>query len=283
MLDPVLLKTFLTIAEGNSFSEASRRLDLRQSTVSEHVRKLEKSIGHQLFIRDTHSVTMTLEGEALVEFARNIVETNERAKDYFAKTKLRGRVRFGASEDLVPSWLPEILSDFVENHPFVDFEFTVALSGVLINRFDAGELDIVFCKRWTGDERGDLVWRDQLVWVGAHEKLPLPSEQVSLVLYPPPSITRFMALAALEHAGLPWRIACTSGSLSGLTAAVRAGLGIMAHARKLIPEGLVEIAAQQGLPKLDALEFVLLRARRAVRGPVAELSAAILAKAGRSN
>ena len=107
---------------------------------------IEAAAGRRLFVRDTHSVTMTLEGEALVEFARNIVETNERAKDYFAKTKLRGRVRFGASEDLVPSWLPEILSDFVENHPFVDFEFTVALSGVLINRFDAGELDIVF---WT--------------------------------------------------------------------------------------------------------------------------------------
>jgi DNA-binding transcriptional LysR family regulator len=279
MLDPVHLKTFLLIAEGNSFSETSRRLDLRQSTVSEHVRKLEKAIGHQLFIRDTHSVTMTAEGEALVEFARNILETNERAKDHFARTKLRGRVRFGVSEDLVSSWLPGVLADFVEKHPLVDFEFTVALSGILINRFDDSELDIVFCKRWTGDDRGDLVWRDQLVWVGAEDRSPIASEQISLVLYPPPSITRFLALAALEHAGMPWRIACTSSSLSGLTAAVRAGLGIMAHARKLIPEGLVEIAPSHGLPKLDPVEFVLLRARRAARGPIAELSAAILAKA----
>jgi DNA-binding transcriptional LysR family regulator len=279
MLDPVLLKTFLTIAEGNSFSEASRRLDLRQSTVSEHVRKLEKAIGHQLFIRDTHSVTITVEGEALVEFARNILETNERAKDHFARTKLRGRVRFGVSEDLVSSWLPGVLADFVEKHPLVDFEFTVALSGILINRFDDGELDIVFCKRWTGDARGDLVWRDQLVWVGAQDRPPAVSEQICLVLYPPPSITRFLALAALEHVGMPWRIACTSSSLSGLTAAVRAGLGIMAHARKLIPEGLAEISPSYGLPKLDHVEFVLLRARRAARGPIAELSAAILAKA----
>jgi DNA-binding transcriptional LysR family regulator len=281
MLDPVLLKTFLVIAEGNSFSEASRRLSLRQSTVSEHVRKLEKSVGHRLFVRDTHSVTMTLEGEALVEFARNILETNERATNYFARTKLRGRVRFGASEDLVVSWLPEILSAFVARHPLVDLEFTVALSGVLINQFDAGDLDMVFCKRWTGDERGDLVWRDQLVWVGPREDRPFSLEQVPLVIYPPPSITRVMALAALEHASIPWRIACTSGSLSGLTAAVRAGLGIMAHSRKLIPEGLIELAPQRGLPALGPLEFVLLRTRRAARGPVAELSAAILAKASR--
>jgi DNA-binding transcriptional LysR family regulator len=279
MLDPVQLKTFLVIAEGHSFSEASRRLKLRQSTVSDHVRKLEKALGHQLFIRDTHSVAMTLEGEALVEFARNILETNERAKNYFTRTKLRGRVRFGASEDLVVSWLPEILHNFVDKHPLVDLEFTVALSGVLIDQFDAGELDVVFCKRRTGEERGDLVWRDELVWVDAGKALPTMPGQISLVIYPPPSITRAMALAALEQAGMPWRIACTSGSLNGLTAAVRAGLGIMAHARRLMPPGLREIATP--LPPLGPLEFVLLRTRRAVRGPAAELCAMILAKADR--
>jgi DNA-binding transcriptional LysR family regulator len=279
MLDPVQLKTFLVIAEGHSFSEASRRLKLRQSTVSDHVRKLEKTLGHQLFIRDTHSVAMTLEGEALVEFARNILATNERAKNYFARTKLRGRVRFGASEDLVVSWLPEILQNFVDKHPLVDLEFTVALSGVLIDQFDAGELDLVFCKRRAGEERGDLVWRDELVWISAGRALPAPPEQISLVIYPPPSVTRAMALAALERAGVPWRIACTSGSLNGLTTAVKAGLGIMAHARRLIPAGLHEIATQ--LPDLGPLEFALLRTRLASRGPAAELSAMILAKAGR--
>jgi DNA-binding transcriptional LysR family regulator len=278
MLDPVWLRTFLVIAEGASFSEASRRLSLGQPTVSEHVRKLEKVVGHRLFVRDTHSVTMTLEGEAMMEFARNILETNERAKRHFAGTKLRGRLRFGASEDLVPSWLPDILRNFVENHPLVDLEFTVALSNILVNRFDAGELDLVLCKRWPGEERGDLLWRDSLVWAGA-DKAPAVQEQVQLILYPPPSITRFMALAALERVGAPWRIACTSGSLSGLVAAAQAGLGFMAHSRKLIPRGLVERPPLKGLSSLGELEFVILRGRKNSQAPVAELSAAIRAKA----
>lgn len=280
MLDPVQLKTFLVIADGHSFSEASRRLKLRQSTVSDHVRKLEQTLGHQLFIRDTHSVAMTVEGEALVEFARNILDTGERARNYFARTKMRGRVRFGASEDLVVSWLPEILQNFVDKHPLVDLEFTVALSGVLTDQFEAGELDVVLCKRRTGEERGDLVWRDELVWVDAGKEHSAAPEQISLVVYPPPSITRTMALAALERAGISWRIACTSGSLNGLTAAVRAGLGIMVHARRLMPPGVRETAMI--LPPLGPLEFVLLRTRRASRGPADELCAMILAKAERS-
>ena len=278
MLDPVCLRTFLVIADGTSFSEASRRLGLGQPTVSEHVRKLEKMVGHRLFIRDTHSVALTVEGEAMVAFARGILETNERATRYFSGAKVRGRLRFGASEDLAPSWLPEILAEFAKNHPLVDVEFTVALSTILINRFDAGELDLVLCKRWPGEERGDLIWRDKLVWAGAEAEPQIQHDQTPLVLYPPPSITRFMALAALERAGAPWRIACTSGSLSGLVAAAQAGLGYMAHARKLIPKGLVERPPRQGMPALGDLEFVMLRARRSSPAAVAELSAAILTK-----
>lgn len=63
MLDPLLLRTFLVIAEGHSFSETSRKLAMRQSTVSDHVKRLEQGLGRQLFVRDTHSVALTREGE----------------------------------------------------------------------------------------------------------------------------------------------------------------------------------------------------------------------------
>ncbi|WP_026606140.1 LysR family transcriptional regulator [Methylocapsa acidiphila] len=289
MLDPALLQTFLMIAEGNSFSEASRKLGLGQPTVSDHVRKLETAVGHRLFVRDTHSVALTIEGETLVGFARSILEVNERARRHFAGTKLRGRLRFGASEDLVSSWLPDVLRGFVQDHPLIDLEFTIALSNSLIARFDAGELDIVLCKRWPGEERGELVWRDRFVWARGAETPGLDGDQVQLILYPPPSMSRFVALAALEQAGIPWRIACTSGSLSGLVAAAQAGLGIMAHSRKLLPKGLIECQPgpglvgenlfRQTLPGLGDVEFVLLRARQSSAAPAAELAAAIYAKA----
>jgi DNA-binding transcriptional LysR family regulator len=279
MFDPVLLQTFLVIAEGNSFSEASRKLGLRQPTVSDHVRKLEGVVGHRLFIRDTHTVTLTVEGEAMIEFARSILEANERAKIHFAGTKLRGRLHFGASEDLVSSWLPEVLHDFMQDHPQVDLELTIALSNTLIARFDAGELDIALCKRWPGDDRGEFVWRDSMVWAGAEAEPEFAGAQVPLITYPPPSISRFMALGALEHAAVPWRIACTSGSLSGLVAAAQAGLGVLAHSRKLMPKGLIECKETRQLPKIGDVEFVLLRTRRGARSPVSELSAAIVEKA----
>src|ERR1700729_2511995 len=113
MLEPVLLQTFLTVSETRSFTQAGERLGLRQSTVSQHIRKLEQEAGRRLFIRDTHSVTMTADGEAMIEFARNIMAANERAARYFAGSELRGRLGFGASEDFVTSHFPEVLRGFV--------------------------------------------------------------------------------------------------------------------------------------------------------------------------
>ncbi|MGA7811061.1 LysR family transcriptional regulator, partial [Bradyrhizobium sp.] len=165
MLDPVLLQTFLAIAQTRSFTRAAERLGLRQSTVSQHIRKLEDEAGRRLFVRDTHSVTMTADGEAMIEFARGIVAANERAERYFAGSKLRGRLRFGASEDFVTSLLPELLREFVRTHPLVEFELTVGMSGELNQRLERGELDLVCGKRRPGEDRGRVVWRDRLAWV----------------------------------------------------------------------------------------------------------------------
>ncbi|MBO4257957.1 LysR substrate-binding domain-containing protein [Streptomyces griseorubiginosus] len=257
MYDPSHLRTFLAVAQTLSFTQAARRLGLRQSTVSQHVRRLEDATGRQLFSRDTHSVELTEDGEAMLGFARRILEVHEQATAFFTGTRLRGRLRFGASEDFVLTRLPEILEGFRHDHPEVDLELTVELSGTLHEQLEAGRLDLVLAKRRPEDPRGELVWHDELVWIGA-ERLRLdPDRPVPLIVFPPPGITRAVAFESLERQGRPWRIACTSGSLSALIAAARAGLGVMAHSRGLVPPGLVRLPDRFGLPELGRVDFVL--------------------------
>ncbi|MFB7327747.1 LysR substrate-binding domain-containing protein [Streptomyces sp. NPDC001698] len=262
MYDPAQLRTFLTVAQTLSFTGAARRLGLRQSTVSQHVRRLEDATGRLLFSRDTHSVELTEDGEAMLGFARRILQVHEQATAFFTGARVRGRLRFGASEDFVLTRLPEILEGFRYEHPEVDLELTVELSGTLHEQLAAGKLDLVLAKRRPEDPHGEPVWRDRLVWIGA-ERLRLdPDRPVPLIVYPPPGISRALALEALERQGRPWRVACTSGSLNGLVAAARAGLGVMAHSRGLIPPGLVRVPDRAGLPELGGVDFVLVHGRR---------------------
>lgn len=287
VFDPVQLRTFLAVAQTLSFTQAARRLGVRQSTASQQVRRLEEAAGRQLFSRDTHSVRLTEDGEAMLGFARTILEAHERAAHWFAGARPRGRLRFGASEDFVLTRLPEVLEGFRRHHPEVDLELTVELSGHLLKRLAAGRLDLVLAKRHPADEpmaaapgadepHGRLVWRDRLVWIGAEGTRPDPRRPLPLVLFPPPAVTRARALEVLERHARAWRVTCTSGSLNGLVAATRAGLGVMAHAQGMIPPGLVRLPAGAGLPDLGGIDVVLLHGAGARReGPVRDSAEAL--------
>lgn len=261
MYEPVQLRSFLAVSQLLSFTRAAERLGLRQSTVSAHVRRLEEAAGRPLLLRDTHTVQLTVDGEAMISFARDILDAHDRARRHFSTTVVRGKLRLGVSEDLISSYLPDVLQTFRRRNPLVDVELTVALSGTLHQLLDARALDLVFAKRLAGQSRGALVWRDRLVWLGAADQPTPPrrtaGEPVPLVVYPPPSISRAQALAALSSAGQPWRIACTSGSLGGLVAAARAGLGLLPHSARLVPAGLTPVTPAD-LPPLGEVEFILL-------------------------
>ncbi|MGA5067570.1 LysR substrate-binding domain-containing protein [Streptomyces exfoliatus] len=277
--EPTHLRTFLAVAQTLSFTRAAERLGLRQSTVSQHVRRLEAATGRPLFTRDTHRVALTEDGEAMLGFARTILQAHERAAAFFGGTRLRGRLRFGVSEDFVTTRLPEILESFRREHPEVDLELTVELSGTLQARLAAGRLDLILAKRRGGESEGRLVWEDALIWIGAPGLRLDPDRPVPLILYPPPGITRARALEALEAQGRAWRIACTSSSLSANVAAARAGLGVMAHTRGLVPPGLVPVPDRAGLPELGDVGFVLRGGRRggSVQEAADALAEAILA------
>ncbi|RWX79075.1 LysR family transcriptional regulator [Neorhizobium lilium] len=278
MLNLQHLNSFLTLQQTGSFTDAAARLGLGQSTVTQHIQRLEKSLGRRLVARDTHQVRLTTDGEALLGYAQSMLDLDGKVAALFGESRLRGRLKLGVSEDVVANRLTEILEDFIRLHPLVDLELTVALSAVLYQMQDVGDLDLVLAKRHVGETQGRLLYREPLVWLARDPAFILSrSEALPLIAFPHPSITRRVAQEALDGAKVPWRIVCTCGSLSGLTAAARAGMGVMVQPRSMVPEGLREIPADR-LPVLEDVEFVLVSRRSADAAMVDALSSLIAAR-----
>ncbi|HEY7046787.1 MAG TPA: LysR substrate-binding domain-containing protein [Jatrophihabitantaceae bacterium] len=276
MYEPELLRTFLAVAQSLSFTQAAQRLGVRQPTVSQHVRRLEDAVGRALFIRDTRTVTLTADGEAMAGFARAILAAHEQAAGYFSGSGLRGRLRFGVSDDLALTPLPRILRDFRQLYPRIDLELTVAQSSALHRRLESGHLDVAFVKDDAGDGRGRLVRRDRLVWSAVQGARIDPARPMPLVVYQAPSLSRARAVEALESVGRAFRITCTVRGVNGMLAAARAGLGVAIFARSLMPDDLVELPASADLPELGEVDFVLLTNPRAAAEPAEALTAAIV-------
>ena len=275
--DPELLRTFLAVAQSLSFTRAAASLGLGQPTVSQHVRKLEDAVGRPLFVRDTRSVTLTVDGEAMAGFARSILAAHEQAVGYFTGSGISGRIRFGVTDDLALTPVPSILRDFRQLYPRIDLELTVSQSNALQRRVESGHLDVAFVKQAPGEGHGRLVRRDRLVWAAPLGTRLAPGQRVALVVYQAPSISRSNGVRALEQAGLPYRVTCTVRGVLGVVAAARAGLGVAIFARSLIPDGLVELPVSAGLPDLGEIDLMLLTSSRPVSEPAEALTTAILA------
>jgi len=282
MLNLHHLNSFVMLQQTGSFTEAAARLRIGQSTVTQHIQRLEKSLGRQLVFRDTHQVKLTAEGEALLGYARGMLDMNGKVASLFGESRLRGRLRLGVSEDVVASRLTSILEDFIRLYPLVDLELTVALSAVLYQMQDIGDLDLVLAKRHIGETHGRLLYREPLVWLARDPDLALRGDVLPLIAFPPPSITRRVAQEALDREKMAWRIVCTCGSLSGLTAAARAGMGVLVQPRSMAPSGLKEVPGDR-LPVLEDVEFVLVPRRGADAALTEALSSLIVAQIAPQN
>ena len=71
------LKYFLKVAEALNFSEASRRLYITQSTLSQQISHLEQEIGLPLFESNSHGVDLTEAGKELRPYSQKaVIATN---------------------------------------------------------------------------------------------------------------------------------------------------------------------------------------------------------------
>ncbi|HEY6502061.1 MAG TPA: LysR substrate-binding domain-containing protein, partial [Streptosporangiaceae bacterium] len=235
------------------------------------------AVGRPLFVRDTRSVTLTVDGEAMAGFARSILAAHEQAVGYFTGSGLSGRLRLGVTDDLALTPVPSILRDFRQQYPRVDLDLTVSQSTMLQRRVESGHLDMAIVKQAPGEGHGRLVRRDRLVWAAAPGTRLSAGERVALVVYQSPSISRSAGVQALEGAGLPYRVTCAVRGVLGVVAATRAGLGVAIFARSLIPDGLVELPASAGLPDVGEIDLVLLTSPRPVSQPAQALTDTILA------
>jgi DNA-binding transcriptional LysR family regulator len=265
MLNPIWLKTFTTVAACHSFTEAGRQLDLTQSSVSEHIRRLEQSVGRRLFVRDTHSLAVTPDGEAMLAHASVILQALARAESQFRAPRLKGRVRLGSSDDVALGPLPTVLAAFRDAHPDVELEITIGMTGKLYELLDAGSIDLLVGKRRLGDRRGVPLFTGRLEWLARTGTLVDLGQPLPLILVAEPSVTRAVVLDALAEAGFSWQVVCTSSSHAGCIAAARGGLGITVRPQYLAARGLASPLNAANLPTLPSVEFIALAAKRLSR------------------
>jgi DNA-binding transcriptional LysR family regulator len=260
LLEPDLLQTFVAIADSGSFTRAAQRVCRTQSAVSMQMKRLEERVGRPLFGRNGRAAVLTTDGELFLNHARRVLQAHQQALAAFDASALTGSVILGCPDDYVSTFLPPILARFAETHPQVHVEVICEATVQLLERLTAGTVELALVTHGHGDDSGIVVHREPLVWVtsarhSVHEQTPLP-----LALYQPGCIFRRSALAALAAQNRTSRVVYSSLSMTGLEAALRAGLAVSVLGKSTVPEGLRILGEREGFPVLPNYSIALRRA-----------------------
>ena len=256
-LDLDLLRTFVAVADLNTFAAAAAAVCRTQSAVSQQMQRLEQLVGKELFARHGRNKLLTEHGIQLLGYARKILRFNDEACMSLMFSNLQGVLTLGASDESADTILPFLLNRISSVYPKLALDVSVKRNAFRIEMLKENEVDLVVTTHRPGQFNCLTLRTSPTHWYCAAEYVLQQGEPVPLVLQDDPSPFRDMVLAALNEANIPWRLAYVASTLPAVRAAVKAGLGVTARPVEMMSPDLRVLGKSDGLPPLPDTEYLL--------------------------
>jgi DNA-binding transcriptional LysR family regulator len=227
------IATYLTVLQTGSFHEAARRLGISQASVSQQVRKLERTAGAQLVVRDRSGCRPAARTGEFIRYATAMLALSERASRAFR----RPLVSVGAASNIGVYLLPSLHRQFVEQFgDSAELSPTLGDNRAIADLLDTDAIDVALMEWW--DNRSGFearVWREEelVVIVGSNHTWTSRNavELTELAEQPLIGGEAYSGTATLlrshpRPSTKPLHIAMNLGSTEAVKQAVRQGLGV---------------------------------------------------------
>jgi LysR family glycine cleavage system transcriptional activator len=178
------LQALVEVADSGNFTEAAAKLCLTQSAVSRKIQQLESHYGVALLVRSSRSVTLTVEGEQVLETARRLLAELQALEERLAPRGTAFRIRIHVS--LAVRWLLPRLTDFYARYP----DLALSIETVATERVDpSGDCDacILYLPQPLTDQTHHILFEEILVPVcasGSVDGKAPPNSMEALEQYP---------------------------------------------------------------------------------------------------
>lgn len=256
------LRTMVAGNELGSFARAAFHLGRSQSAVSMQLKKLEEQAGQALFRRSGRGLVPTEAGDALLVYARRIIDLHDEAAASLGAKATTASIRMGLPQDFFEDVMPEAITQFSHQRPNVHIEVHAGRNYALEEEVRSGHLDLALAfVRPGADKNKERLKTLPLYWLAGEAVARSPdAAPVPLVLFDHPCLFRQTAIQTLEADARRCRVSLTTPSLPGVWAALRFGHGITVRTAHRIPAGIRDVGVALNLPKLPSLELRLLTA-----------------------
>ncbi|MFG1925161.1 LysR family transcriptional regulator [Cryptosporangium sp. NPDC048952] len=233
-LDIVPLRSYVAVADCGGFQRAARSLQLSQSAISQHVRRLESAVDRPLVVRSGRGSRFTPDGERLLAHARRILAVHDEAMRAFG-FEAEQTVVIGSTEHAAAQLLPCLRSALG-----MTARFRIDRGTRLRDALASGAIDMALLLGHSDDPRAVPVGELELTWYASPTWKPVAGRPIPIAAFDDPCALRTRALETLAGHDIPAEISAESAQLAGVQAAVGAGLGVALLATLgQTPEGLI--------------------------------------------
>ena len=254
-LDLSALRSFVAVADIGGVTAAAGKLNLTQSAVSMQIKRLETLLGRQLIARQGRGIELTVHGEQLLDYGRQILGINDEVWNRMTHEAFEGKLAIGVPPDILYPHIPRILKEFSDAFPRVEVKLISTRTAELKEEFAKGKLDLILTTESKNAKGGEKLVSYPLKWFCQRgnnqiwKKRPLP------LAYEQRCIFRKHVTDSLDAENIPWDLAFVTASCVDCIPYISAGLAIVAVLQGTEPEDWQEIPASAGLPKLS--EFMI--------------------------
>ncbi|EKF40559.1 transcriptional regulator, LysR family protein [Nitratireductor indicus C115] len=258
-IETSLLRTFATIAETRSFTRSAQLLFRTQSAITMQMQKLEDVLGCKLTYKSGRTIQLTNEGEALLPYALEILRLNDAVQSDIKSMRRHSEIRVGTSDDYAVILLPRVLEAFTLENPDITMTIHCSNRDQNIEKLKKGELDMVLAPSTLGEQLGETLRLERLVWAGAPETQIGHDAPVPLTGFPVGCICRDLMIQSLNQNNRQWRFVYSSNSIVSIHSAILSGRVVSAVEESTVPAGADIIDGKFGLPSLPQVKISVLR------------------------
>ncbi len=163
------LRYFCAAVNTGTFTKAAEQEGIAQPSLSQQIRRLEKSLDAELFVRLGRTVRLTHAGSVFFPYAQHILSQSKRAaaKVRHLGTEAQGPLRVGVISTVLPYLIAPHLPDFTRQYPGINVILTENTTDRLVGMLQDCDLDLIIVSlpmRQSGLICSEIL-REQLVLV----------------------------------------------------------------------------------------------------------------------
>ncbi|WP_129703193.1 LysR family transcriptional regulator [Priestia megaterium] len=178
------LRIFKCVAESKSLSKAAEILGYVQPHISQRIKNLEEELDTKLLIRTNRGVTLTNEGEALLNYAQRILRLMEEAKGEVNPNKFKRSLTIGASQTVSATKVPYLFSSFLKEHQNIEVKIKTDRKQVLQEMLSYGEIDGLFLSGTYNEAQFETVYHyaEKMVLISPRYEAREEKDQPTLLI-----------------------------------------------------------------------------------------------------